>query len=333
MPPRMAADDKITLAGGLEVSKVGIGAWSWGDSLFWGYDKNMEEDAYLAYKTTREAGINLIDTAEVYGGVGNDWGLSEKLCGKFDKRYQDEEKGEGAVIASKFAVIPPRFTRDAVVSAVKKSNERLGVSCMDLYQLHWPGFIIDAALWDGLADAADMGLVKSVGVSNYSAKRLREAHKALAARGVPLATNQVQYSLLHRNIERNGVKEACEDLGVNILAYSPLAQGLLTGRYSSTNLPKGPRANIMKGRFSELDPLLVGLKEVGEAHGEKSRSQVALNWLIAKGTIPIPGARNAAQAGENAGAMGWELSGEEVEKLDALSLKLEPFPGMPLAAM
>lgn len=314
--------------GNMQVSSVGIGAWSWGDALFWGYDEKMEGDAKLAYDAARDSGINFFDTAEVYGAP--DWGLSEKLCGKFDASYSASGKPKG-IIATKFAPLPFRFGREAVVKAVKDSNKRMGVECCDLYQLHWPGFFADSGFWDGLADCADKGLVKAVGVSNYSEKRLRNAHKALAERGVPLVSNQVQYSLLHRNIEGNGVKSACDDMGVKILSYSPLAQGILTGKYNKNNLPKGPREGIMKGRFDEVAPLLDALEEIGTSKGGKTKGQVSLNWLMCQGTVPIPGARTAKQAEENAGAMGWRLTDEEVKRLDDLSLPLNQFPGMPLA--
>jgi len=223
--------------------------------------------------------------------------------------------------------------REAVGKALRGSLERLGTDRCDLYQLHWPGFFADAAFWDGLADVYHAGLVRSVGVSNYSAKRLRSAHKALADRGVPLATNQIQYSLLLRTPEENGVKAACDELGVKILAYSPLAQGLLTGKYNENSLPEGPRANILKERVTEVEPLIAEMRLMGEANGGKSVAQVALNWCICKGSIPIPGARNAQQAEINAGAMGWRLSEEEVAKLDRLSAQYSKMPSMPLAEM
>jgi aryl-alcohol dehydrogenase-like predicted oxidoreductase len=169
---------------------------------------------------------------QVYGAAADpsSWGYSEVLCGRFAREYKGSSPNE-VLVATKFAPLPHRFLdgRKAVSKALRGSLERLGTDSADLYQLHWPGFFADADFWDGLADAYDSGLVRAVGVSNYSEKRLREVHKALAARGVPLATNQVQYSLLHRTPEK-GVLQACDELGVKILAYSPLAQGCLTGR-------------------------------------------------------------------------------------------------------
>jgi len=336
MTPKMTAstssESLVELAGGLKVSPLGIGAWSWGDRVFWGYDDSQEGAAQEAFNAAVKSGINLFDTAEVYG-IGTAWGHSESLCGKFAREYPD--KDQEILVATKFAPIPNRFfePRKAVGQALRDSLERLGTDRCDLYQLHWPGFFVDAGFWDGLADAYDAGLVRSVGVSNYSEKRLRSVHKALAERGVPLACNQVQYSLLHRTPEENGVKAACDELGVKILAYSPLAQGALTGKYSASNLPSGPRANIFKDRVTEVEPLLAALKEIGEANGDKTAGQVALNWVMCKGAIPIPGARSEKQALDNAGAMGWRMSDEEVARLDDASRTFAKFPGMPLADM
>ncbi|EKX41366.1 hypothetical protein GUITHDRAFT_88456 [Guillardia theta CCMP2712] len=329
-------EEMIVLPGDLKVSRMGVGAWAWGDRVFWGYDDSQEQEAQKGFDKAVACGVNLFDTAEVYG-IGTGWGHSETLCGKFARECADKTDME-LIVATKFAPLPNRFLdgRKAVARALRASLERLGTDRCDLYQLHWPGFFSDRQFWDGLADAYDAGLVRSVGVSNYSAKRLRAVHKLLKERDIPLATNQIQYSLLHRTPEMNGVKEACDELGVKILAYSPLAQGCLTGRYSSTNLPSGPRGRIFEQRMDKVDPLLSALKRIGEKEG-KTCSQVALNWLICKDVIPIPGARNERQAEENCGALGWRLSVEDMEELDQVSKSFVDssveFPGMPLAQM
>lgn len=179
-------------------------------------------------------------------------------------------------------------------------------------------------LMNALADEVEQGRIQCVGVSNYSAKQMREAHSYLAERGIPLAVNQVQYSLLHRNIETNGVLEAAQNLEVTVLAYSPLAQGLLTGKYTvgSDRQPAGARRldpKFNKKGLQKIEPVLAALKSIGEAHG-KTQVQVALNWLIGKGNvIPIPGAKNARQAEQNAGALGWDISDVEREQLDNVS--------------
>eukprot|EP00291_Cryptomonas_curvata_P026987 CAMPEP_0172174562 /NCGR_PEP_ID=MMETSP1050-20130122/13738_1 /TAXON_ID=233186 /ORGANISM="Cryptomonas curvata, Strain CCAP979/52" /LENGTH=314 /DNA_ID=CAMNT_0012846561 /DNA_START=161 /DNA_END=1102 /DNA_ORIENTATION=+ len=312
---------------------MGVGAWAWGDKAYWGYDPSQESAAKDAFSKSLELGINLFDTAEVYG-IGTEWGHSEILCGRFAR----EINAKGAtssispeiIVATKFAPIPLRTSRESVLKALRESLERIGADKCDLYQLHWPSFFFDSQYWDGLADAYDAGLVRAVGVSNYSAKRLVAVHRALAARGVPLASNQVQYSLVHRNPERNGVRAACDDLGVRVLAYSPLGQGLLSGGYSKECLPGGPRGALFRDRFEQTAPLLSVMRAISESSG-KTPAQVALNWCLCKGAIPIPGARNAKQAADNGGAMGWRLTADEVAALDEASAGIASSPGMPLA--
>ena len=128
----------------------------------------------------------------------------------------------------------------------------------------------------------------------------------------------MEYSLLQRGPERSGLLAACRDLGVTLIAYSPLGQGLLTGKYTAEHPPPGARRRRAR-RLDRIEPLIGLLRQIGEAHGGKTPAQVALNWAICKGTVPIPGAKNARQAGDNAGALGWRLADDEVAALDAAS--------------
>ena len=164
------------------------------------------------------------------------------------------------------------------------------------------------------------GKVRAVGVSNYNVDQMRRAHAALAKRGVPLASNQVEYSLLQRAPEQTGLLAACRELGVTLIAYSPLARGLLTGKYRPDRPAQGLRRIMFsKGRIAAIQPLTDLLLEIGERHGDKTPGQVALNWVICKGAVPIPGAKSSKQAEENAGAIGWRLTEAEVAALDAAS--------------
>jgi pyridoxine 4-dehydrogenase len=221
--PRLAAglrattgtNDRVKLAGGLEISPIGVGAWSWGDRLFWGYDDSQEVAAQDAFNTAVDLGVTLFDTAEVYGASSDpsSWGYSEVLCGRFARQYEGPSQNE-IMVATKFAPLPHRFlgSRQAVSKALRASLQRLGTDKADLYQLHWPGFFADAGFWDGLADAYQAGLVRSVGVSNYSQKRLRAVHKALGERGVPLATNQVGKERRAFTQTTNCLPQACQHL-------------------------------------------------------------------------------------------------------------------------
>ncbi|KAG2631594.1 uncharacterized oxidoreductase At1g06690, chloroplastic-like [Panicum virgatum] len=327
-------DGKVALGGsGVAVTKLGIGAWSWGDTTYWNefqWDDRKLKAAKGAFDASIDCGITFFDTAEVYGAGISGAINSESLLGRFIKERQRKEQVEVA-IATKFAALPWRFGRGSVICALKASLDRLGVSSVELYQLHWPGIWGNEGYLDGLGDAVEQGLVKAVGVSNYSEKRLRDAHARLKKRGIPLASNQVNYSLIYRNPEENGVKAACDELGITLIAYSPIAQGALTGKYTPDNLPKGPRRRIYTPEFlTKLQPLINRIKEIGGNY-ERTPTQVVLNWLVCQGNVvPIPGAKNAEQAREFAGALGWSLTGDEVEELRSMARQVKPVIGFPV---
>jgi len=166
------------------------------------------------------------------------------------------------------------------------------------------------------------GLARTVGVSNFDESQMLRAYSTLARSNIHLASNQVHYSLLQRQVEKNGLLARCQELGIRLIAYSPLEMGLLTGKYSRTHLPPGSRALRYPGVISRLQPLLKLMTEIGQDQGGKSPAQIALNWVIAKGALPIPGAKNAAQAQDNAGALGWSLNAQQIAALDAASDQL-----------
>jgi aryl-alcohol dehydrogenase-like predicted oxidoreductase len=290
----------IGLADELNVAPLGVGAWAWGTTRLWGYGKEYDRsDVGRAFRASMAEGVTLVDTAEMYGN-----GASERIIGEMLR----EGGFEGTpVIATKFAPLPYRFSAKSLLDAVDKSLERLGIETIDLYQIHFPSPILKInSLMDALAETVKAGKVRRVGVSNYGADQMQRAQDRLASHEVSLASNQVEYSLLQRAPEANGVLEACRDLGVTLIAYSPIAKGLLTGKYGPGDRRVEPVVNI--------------LREIGEAHN-KQPAQVALNWLITqKHTFPIPGAKNERQARQNAGALGWEMAGEEAEKLELATL-------------
>jgi pyridoxine 4-dehydrogenase len=305
---------------GIEFPPLGLGAWAWGDSLFWGYNPKNDEELNKVFDYAVEnskSKTTLFDTAEVYG-----FGRSEKLIGDFSKKY-DPSKIQ---VATKFAAVPFRTKPDDVVKACEKSVERLGRP-IDLYQIHFPGAWSNAEYWDGLARAYDMGLVKAVGVSNYGVDATRACHAALAKRGIPLASNQIQMSLLYRYPLENGLMQACEDLGVKVLSYSPLALGMLAGKYTLDAPPQGPRKAVFQALKStpDYDNLLATMKDVASGHGDASLSQVALNWGRAKNSIPIPGARTLSQVKQNYGALDWNMSAGELKALDLSAAKVTTF--------
>eukprot|EP00271_Cylindrocystis_brebissonii_P011149 TRINITY_DN27962_c0_g1_i1.p1 TRINITY_DN27962_c0_g1~~TRINITY_DN27962_c0_g1_i1.p1 ORF type:complete len:427 (-),score=56.36 TRINITY_DN27962_c0_g1_i1:483-1763(-) len=335
--PTAASFGKVRLGEtSVEVPQIGIGAWSWGDKFYWNegeWNDRKVKDAKFSFEASMDVGLGFFDTAEVYGTKQFGGEDSESLLGRFI-RERERKDGDQPVVATKYAALPWRLGRKSVVSTLKESLERLRLPSVDLYQLHWPGVWGNEGYIDGLADCVEQGLTKAIGVSNYSEERLRKAHKQLAARGVPLASNQVHYNLLYRLPEENGVKKTCEELGVALIAYSPLAQGMLSGKYTAANPPKGPRASSYSPEFlTKSAPLLRRMKELGSQY-EKTPIQIALNWLISgqgNGTVvPIPGAKTKEQAQEFAGALGWSLTPEEVAELRSLASVVPPIQGFPV---
>jgi aryl-alcohol dehydrogenase-like predicted oxidoreductase len=301
---------------GPQIGTLGIGTMAWGARTLWGYGRDYTDiDLLAAFRIALNAGITFYDTAEVYAR-----GLSERLLGHFVN-----EADADVVVATKYFPFPWRFGRGKVIKALRSSLERLGMNQLGLYQIHWPVPLVSVeTLMEGLADAVEEGLTTTVGVSNYNLEKMRRAREALARRGVPLASNQVQYSLVHRHPESSGLLDACHESGVTLIAYSPLGQGVLTGKYTPDNPPPRIRSRRYNKEFlARLQPLIGLMREVGETHGDKTPAQVALNWVIAKGALPIPGAKNARHAEENVGAIGWSLTHDQVAALDAAAQELE----------
>jgi aryl-alcohol dehydrogenase-like predicted oxidoreductase len=298
----------------LHDTQMGLGAWAWGDRIMWGYgDTHNDSDIEQAARISLAAGINLIDTAEVYGS-----GRSEVLTGQF------VQNAPGPVcVATKFFPMPWRILKRSVQRALRHSLERLRMDHVHLYQIHWPSPIVPIETYvEGLALMHHLGLIKAVGVSNYNKNQMQRAITTLAKFDIPLASNQVPYSLLDRAIEKNGLLARCQELGVRLIAYSPLEKGLLTGKYSTKTPPPGLRGGRYAGLLPRLEPLIKLMTEIGQDVGGKAPAQVALNWCICKGTLPIPGAKNANQAEMNAGALGWRLKEEQIKSLDEMSDKV-----------
>lgn len=295
----------------LHAIEMGLGAWQWGDRIVWQYGHGYgAEEVRQAFRIFIHEGIYFIDTAELYGN-----GLSERLLGRFLK-----ETDQPVLIATKFFPWPWRFGKGSLTRALRGSLARLGIENVDLYQIHWPSPLMSTeTMMEGLAECVKSGMARTAGVSNFGQTLMLAAYSALARHKVPLASNQVHYSLLNRAVEKNGTLARCRELGIRLIAYSPLEKGLLTGKYSLDSPPPGSRARTYANLFGRLQPLLKLMTTIGQDHGGKSNAQVALNWVICKGALPIPGAKNAEQAQENAGALGWRLADEEVAKLDEAS--------------
>ena len=298
----------------LDNIEMGLGAWAWGDRLFWQYGHGYtDEDIAEAFRTSLAAGVNLVDTAEVYGS-----GRSEHLLGQFIKNTD-----QSVLVATKFFPVPYRFTKKSVVLALRGSLERLGLERVDLYQLHWPSPVLPNEMFvEGLALAVQEGLTRAVGVSNYEINQMQMAQNILSKHGISLTSNQVEYNLLERRVEKSGLLDRCKETGVRLIAYSPLAMGMLTGKYTTETLPPGARGRKYAAYMRDLPALIARLTEIGENHGGKTPAQVALNWVISKGALPIPGAKTGKQAEQNLGAIGWRLTPVEIQALDLASEKI-----------
>lgn len=298
---------------GLRVPPLGIGTWAWGDRFFWGYGREgyAKEDLEASFAASLAAGVNLFDTAEIYG-----LGRSERILGSLVRQTR-----QPALIATKFFPYPWRLFPFQFRRAVRGSLHRLGAAKIDLYQIHWPYPPRSPATWvKALGETVQAGLVRAAGVSNYDLDQTRHARQLLAGAGVPLASNQVEFSLLQRAPERSGLLEFCQASGIAVIAYSPLGQGLLTGKYSAERPPSGVRGRRYGTEvLDRIQPLIALMREIGDRRGGKTAAQVALNWVICKGAIPIPGVKTLAQTEENLGALGWRLEAEEIAALDETS--------------
>jgi aryl-alcohol dehydrogenase-like predicted oxidoreductase len=290
-------------ASGLQTSRLGIGTNRWGNN------RRADPGMRSTFDTALELGINLFDTAEIYGMGG-----SERTLGQFLPA-----PGRQAVITSKYATIPWRPARGGLIPALKASLARLNLSRVDLYLIHWPLPPVKIEAWmEAMAEAVESGLALAAGVSNFSPGQMRQAHAALAKHKIALACNQVDYSLLNRAPERSGLLQLCGELNVTLVAYRPVHGGLLSGKYTPHNLPAGWRGWMTnRSTLTHIQPLIELLRQLGEAHGGKTPSQVAINWLICKGALPIPGAHSVKHVQENAGALGWRLREDEVARLDS----------------
>ncbi|KAI8088067.1 NADP-dependent oxidoreductase domain-containing protein [Gilbertella persicaria] len=307
-------DTKLVLAdGAITVPPIAIGAWQWGDKKVWNWTPEAEKDAKEAFDKAFELGIPFYDTAEVYGD-----GESEREIQRFRSKYTEEQQKQ-MVIATKFFPHDDRTNfPDVLLSALKDSLARLGTMDVDLYQIHaaiHPAEI--EVVGNALADAYDAGLVKAVGVSNYSLDEIQRMHAALTKRGVPLASNQISFSLIRTIPEKSGLIKLCHDLGIAVLAYSPLGMGILTGKFGA----KGPWPEGRQRTFSSLDTeqltkLLDVLKNLSDKYN-LPQSAIALNWCIVKGTIPLGGARTAEHVEQNNLALNFRLTPNEIAELDS----------------
>ena len=268
-------------------------------------------------KTALDGGISWFDTAEIYGNGRSEKGLSCAL------KAAGKNNGD-VVIATKWWPLMRRAS--SIRNTIDERLSCLEPFAIDLYQVHNPySFASIGAQMNAMADLVEAGKIRSIGVSNFSAKMMRKAHAVLARRGIPLVSNQVKYNLLARDIEDNGVLDAAKELGITIICYSPLEMGLLSGKFHKdpnllSSRPRG-RRNALGKKIEASRPLIDVLSKIAESKSA-TVSQVALSWLVNFSgdiVVAIPGASKPKHAEESAGAMKVALTPEEMERIDHVS--------------
>ena len=307
----------------IEVTPIGLGCWQFGQggnfvARFWSVmDQAVITDTVGA---ALKGGISWFDTAEVYGAGRSEKALSAALA------HLAVTPGQ-AVVATKW--FPLFRSAKSIGSTIQVRADCLSPYPIDLHQVHqpWSYSPISAQMME-MAGLVKAGLIKSVGVSNFSARQMEEAHSVLAAQGISLASNQIRFNLLDRRIETNGILETARKLGVTLIAYSPLAQGLLTGRFHEDPqlARKVPRLRRMNGTYSARSlersrPLIDEMRSIAKAHGA-TVSQVALSWTVTfydSMVVAIPGASRPSQAEQSAAAMGLRLTDKELARIHDLS--------------
>lgn len=310
---------------------IGVGTWAWGNQFLWGYAPEQDQELEACFQRAVERGLHFFDTADSYG-TGRWNGRSEDLLGQFVAALPLRQR-QDLCVATKLAPFPWRLGRRGFDRALQASRGRLQNN-LDRVQLHWSTARYapwqEGPLLQGLADQVLAGAVAELGVSNIGPMRLRRIQSDLAARGVPLRSLQVQLSLLAPEpIRPGGLVDVCRELGVELIAYSPLALGLLT-RMPGTepSLPSGPRRWLFRRLWSDLQPLLEAMAEIATRR-DASPAAVALNWCRAHGALPIAGLRTVAQADSAGDALAWSLDEGERERLDQLALAMPPGARMP----
>ncbi|MFP4660653.1 MAG: aldo/keto reductase [Halanaerobiales bacterium] len=312
---------KEVSVGEIKVPNLCMGTWAWGQKYLWDYGKEYDKnDLEEVYNYSMREGITFFDTAEVYA-----FGKSEKILGDFIERYKALH-GRRPIVATKYSLeFPWRVTKGFMKKALIKSMKRLGLESIDVYFIHSASGIRSIETWvNAMGDLYEEGLIKAIGVSNYDIEELKRAYECLDKRGIQLNATQNHYSLLHRKAEDSGVLDFCKEVNITYFSYMPLAQGILTGKYTVDNMPPGIRGKkYSKEDMERIQPLLKVMKEIAINHSDKSLAQVALNWNIAMGTIPVVGAKNLKQAKSNIDALSWSLTDEEFALLDKESAKVK----------
>ena len=292
--------------------KMGVGTWAWGDRLVWDFGAEYgKEDLSAVFRRCLNDGIFFFATSPSFAE-----GKSELFLGEFA-----EKTASPVTIATKYVPRYWHLRRSEFMDSLKQSLLRLGLSRLEIYELCPPaGRMTISRLAECAAEALDMGLIERVGLSNYNAQQIDTFNEALSRFGYSIACLETPYNLLARDIESNGVLDICKRLNITILAQQPLAMGLLTGKYDGDAPASGSRRQMMlRYHTARLDILLRTMNHIGLENNGKNSVQVALNWIMRKGIVPIPGTKTLSQAIENAQTPGWSMTNEQMSLLDTLT--------------
>jgi len=305
---------------GIRVSPIGLGVmqFSGGAGLYGkAFPILSQEEKTAIVKKALDRGVNWFDTAQLYGFGRSETGLSTAL------KNLGIKNGE-VIICTKW--LPLLRTARDIPHSIEDRLRYLDGYSIDLYMVHQPwSFSSPEAEMEAMADLVEAGKIRSVGVSNFNPARMRRAYEALSRRGLSLAVNQVEYSLVQRKIETDGTLETARELGISIVAYTPLGYGLLTGIYHQNPELLETKTFFRRSRLERMlepsRPLVEALIEIAKNH-HATPAQVALNWLVTSQremVVTIPGASKVQQVEENSGAMYFELTPQETEQIDRLS--------------
>ena len=296
--------------------KMGVGTWAWGERLLWEYGQEYrKEDLSAAFRRYLNDGILFFSTSPAFGE-----GDSERILGEFNAQTPTD-----LLIATKYVPRIWHLRRSDFMESLKQSMLRLGVSKLDIYEICPPaGRMTLNRLAECAAEALELGLIEQVGLSGFDAHQIDTFSEAISRFGCTVACLETPYNLLDRSIEKNGVLDLCRSLNIAVLAQQPLAMGLLTGKYDGDAPAAGSRRQMMmRYHTPRLDILLRTMNHIGLENGGKNSAQVALNWILKKGVIPIPGTKTLSQAIENAQTPHWLMTPEQMNLLDTLTGKSE----------
>ena len=292
-----------------------IGAWSWGDKATWHWKPEEEPAVAEAWRHCVNKGVNFIDTAQVYGT-----GESESICGRL---VQDMPR-DSFIMQTKYFVVPQMkdilHPDQAPMRKLQTSLKNFGLDYVDIYVVHGPIHVQSIkTIAKSMADCVDTGMAKTVGVANYSLEDMITMQEELLKYGVPLAINQVEFSVLRRLPELNGLLQACKERGIVLQSYSSLAQGRLTGKYTTENEPP-KQYRFSSYDMKDIEPVNAVLMGIADRHGVPI-SAVALNYNMCKGITPVVGVRKPEQAESNCKALGWRLTNDEIREIDGVSFE------------